>query len=89
MLWEGLRVDQDSEATHFYVRAAPGRVFVRLARRADDGTVVRGMHCEFTPAQALKMARYLDERARIAIASGEPESGTPCDILDRLLMPPI
>jgi hypothetical protein len=61
-------VDQDAEATHSYVRAAPGRVFARLARWADDGTLVRGMHVEFTPAQALKMARQLDECARIAIA---------------------
>ena len=68
-------MDQDSEATHLFVRAAPGRVFVRLARRATDGTFIRGMHCEFTPAQALTMARYLEERARIAIASGEPEPG--------------
>jgi hypothetical protein len=52
-------VDQDAEATHSYVRAAPGRVFARLARWADDGTLVRGMHVEFTPAQALKMARGL------------------------------
>ena len=65
---EGLPVDQDAEATHSYVRAAPGRVFARLARWADDGTLVRGMHVEFTPAQALKMARHLDECARIAIA---------------------
>jgi hypothetical protein len=61
-------VDQDAEATHSHVRAAPGRVFARLARWADDGTLVRGMHVELTPAQALKMARHLDDCARIAIA---------------------
>jgi hypothetical protein len=61
-------VDQDAEATHSYVRAAPGRVFARLARWADNGTLVRGMHVEFTPAQAFEMARHLDECARIAIA---------------------
>jgi hypothetical protein len=61
-------VDQDAEATHSYVRAVPGRVFARLARRTADGTLIRGMHIEFTPAQALRMARDLSECARIAIA---------------------
>jgi hypothetical protein len=66
---EGVFVDQDVEATHSYVRAAPGRVFARLARKASDGTLVRGMHVEFTPAEALQLARHLNECARIAIAT--------------------
>jgi hypothetical protein len=69
-------VDQDAEATHSYVRAAPGRVFARLARWADNGTLVRGMHVEFTPAQALEMARHLDECARIAIARDDFSNAT-------------
>lgn len=68
-------MDQEAEATHSHVRAAPGRVFARLARRAGDGTLVRGMYVEFTPAQALKMARHLEECARIAIASDELSHG--------------
>ena len=69
-------MDQDAEATHSHVRAAPGRVFARLARRASDGTLIRGMHVEFTPAQALQMARDLDECARIAIARDGTCQGT-------------
>jgi hypothetical protein len=46
-LRKDVSVDQDAEASHSYVRAAPGRVFARLARWADDGTLVRGMHVEF------------------------------------------
>ena len=70
-------MDQDAEATHSHVRAAPGRVFARLARRTKDGTFVRGMHVEFTPAQALQMAKHLDECARAAIAAdGSPEVKT-------------
>lgn len=61
-------MDQDSEATHSYVRAAPGRVFARLARVADDGELVRAMFVELTPAQALRMARHLEDSARAAIA---------------------
>lgn len=64
-------MDQDAEATHSHVRAAPGRVFARLARTARDGTLIRGMYVEFTPAQALTMARDLEECARIAIASDD------------------
>jgi hypothetical protein len=69
-------VDQDAEATHSYVRAAPGRVFTRLARLANDGTLIRGMHVELTPGQALKMAHHLNECARVAIA-GEDRSVAP------------
>lgn len=69
-----MSVDQDAEATHSHVRAAPGRVFARLARRGRDGTLVRGMYVEFTPAQALQMARDLDECARIAIARDAPSA---------------
>jgi hypothetical protein len=43
-------------------------MFARLARRSNDGTLIRGMHVEFTPGQALEMARHLAECARIAIA---------------------
>jgi hypothetical protein len=68
-------VNQDAEATHSHVRAAPGRVFARLARRAVDGTLVRGMHVEFTPAEALQMARHLEECAKIAIATDGPMQG--------------
>ncbi|WP_428485401.1 hypothetical protein [Rhodopila sp.] len=81
-------MDQNAEATHSYVRAAPGRVFARLARRTADGTLVRGMHVEFTPAQALQMARHLDECARMAIAADGPpqrqtgnSTGRPVDVL--------
>jgi hypothetical protein len=75
-------VDQDAEATHSYVRAAPGRVFARLARWANDGTLIRGMHVEFTPGQALEMARHLDECARIAIAHEDfPSMSGKMDVL--------
>jgi acyl-coenzyme A thioesterase PaaI-like protein len=65
-------VEIDSEATHSFVRAAPGRVFARLARCTKDGRQIRSMHVEFTPAQALQMARHLTECARIAIAVDGP-----------------
>lgn len=78
-------MDQDAEATHSYVRAAPGRVFVRLARTAEDGTLVRALHTEFTPAEALRMARHLDECARTAIASDTPAPTSPMDWRQRSL----
>jgi hypothetical protein len=65
-------VDLDSEATNSFVRAAAGRVFASLARVAADGSLVSCMHIEFTPAQALEMARHLDECARSAIAKDVP-----------------
>ena len=61
-------LDQDAEATHCHVRAAPGAVFARLTRRSGDGIIVRGMHVELTPAQALQLAKDLSECAKIAIA---------------------
>lgn len=67
----GSYVDENAEATHSYVRAAPGRVFTRLVRWADDGTLVRGMYVEFTPAQALRMSHQLAECAKLAIATDE------------------
>ena len=67
----GSYVDENAEATHSYVRAAPGRVFARLVRWAGDGTLVRGMFVEFTPAQALRMSRQLEECAKLAIATDE------------------
>ena len=81
-------MDQDAEATHSYVRAAPGRVFARLARRTLDGTLVRGMHVEFTPAQAIQMARHLNECARIAIAADTPVPGKFSEIAKMLLGSP-
>jgi len=45
------------------------------------------MHVEFTPAQALLMARHLNECARIAIAADEPLPGKTGDSLDVLLSP--
>ena len=81
-------MDQDAEATHSYVCAAPGRVFARLARRGSDGVLVRGMHVEFTPAQALQMARHLDDCARIAIATDRPLLVQAGDSLDMLLASP-
>lgn len=80
-------MDQDAEATHSHVRAAPGRVFARLTRRAADGTLVRGMHVEFTPAQALQMARHLDECARIAISEEASLLGSEKMTLNVLPMP--
>jgi len=61
-------MDQDAEATHSHLRPAPGRVFHRLSRIGADGGLVRGMYIEFTPAEALRMARELQECARIALA---------------------
>lgn len=68
-------MDQDAEATNCYVRPAPGRVFVRLTRLAGSGALIRAMHVEFTPAQALQMARELNECARVAIATDGPSHG--------------
>ena len=82
-------MDQDAEATHSYVRAAPGRVFARLARWDSDGALVRAMHVEFTPAQALEMARQLNECARIAIAADGPLRGNSGDSLNVLMTPPL
>ena len=80
-------MDQNAEATHSYVRAAPGRVFARLVRWADDGTLMRGMYVEFTPAQALRMSRQLEECAKLAIAAEEsPHYGN--KMLDQLLNTP-
>ena len=73
-------MDIETEATHSYVRAAAGRVFARLARVASDGTLVNCMHIEFTPAQALQMARHLDECARSAIAKDMPAASWTSEI---------
>ncbi len=71
-------MDQDFEATHSYVSAAPGRVFTRLLRITPDGTVTRGMHAEFTPAQAQQIARHLDECAKEALTlTAPPQSNQP------------
>jgi len=78
-------MDQDAEATHSCIRAAPGRVFVRLIRMADAGTLVRAMHSEFTPAQALELARHLNECARTAIAT---DISAPARTMNWLLTPP-
>ena len=81
-------MDQNAEATHSYVRAAPGRVFARLVRWADDGTLMRGMYVEFTPAQALQMSRQLEECAKLAIAAEETPSYSN-KMLDQLLNTPV
>jgi hypothetical protein len=36
------------------------------------GAQVLGMHVELTPAEALEMAGYLEECARLAIAADQP-----------------
>lgn len=74
-------MDPQAEATHSFVRAAPGRVFVRLERRVKAGILARGMFVEFTAAQALQMARDLQECARIAIGTDGPAQGTASDLL--------
>ncbi len=71
-------MDIDAESTHSFVRAAPGRVFARLARLTSDGVQIRGMHAEFTPAQALQLARHLQDCARIALA--DEASAMPRDL---------
>ena len=76
----------DFEATHSYVRAAAGRVFTRLARVTSDGSLINCMHIEFTPAQALQMARHLEECARAAIAKDRPSHSI---ALDLGLAPPV
>jgi hypothetical protein len=69
---EGTQLDLEAEATHSFVRAGAGRVFVRLARVTGEGDAVNSMHIEFTPAQALRLARHLEECARSAIAKDVP-----------------
>jgi hypothetical protein len=64
-------VNPDAEATHYFVRSVPGRVFTRLVRM-NAGAQVLGMHVELTPAEALEMAGYLEECARLAIAADQP-----------------